>query len=359
MNTRDTARLLKNLIRIPSMSGGEELIARTLLQWCQKRGLSVETFGKNLVIRIGDNPQKRLLLNSHIDTVAPVPSWVTDPFTPKEEGDRIIGLGANDAKGCVVSMLGAVVNLSKQKIDGEVVLALTAEEESGNAKEGLGGLTGKLGEFHASVIGEPTNLTICHAQKGLIVLEVETTGVARHAAHAHRVPGNNAAKEAARAILALENWHPGPNHDILGQMTCEVTTIHGGTRRNVIPDRCTFTLDLRTTPMLSTEEIVRQIKDRTKSKVRVLDDRMKPLQTDKSSDIVIAAQQAAPGSQVVASSTMSDAVWTRHVPTIKVGPGKTERSHTAGEFVTKDELRKGVSFYEKLILNYFAKRETP
>lgn len=358
MNSREIVGLLKKLIRIPSMSGGEELISGMLANWSTQQGLPVERFGKNLVFRIGSNPHKRLLLNSHLDTVAPVPSWETDPFTPLDDGNKIVGLGANDAKGCVASMLGAVINLKEEHIDGEVVLALTCEEETGNKEEGLGGLIPKLGKLHASVIGEPTNLSICHAQKGLLVLEVETKGMARHAAHAHRLPGKNAAIEAARAILALENWHPGPKHDILGPMTCEITTIHGGTRRNVIPDRCAFTLDLRTTPMLSTQEIVRMIEDRTGSIVRVLDDQMKPMQTDLDSNIVTAAKIAAPKAKVLPSSTMSDAVWTRHIPTIKVGPGKTERSHTAGEYITRNELLGGVAFYEKLITTYFSEKET-
>lgn len=355
MNTRETVQLLKKLIRTPSLSGTEDQIGRMLFDWCSTSGLEAETYGKNLVIRIGQKGGNRLLLNSHLDTVAPVPSWKTDPFEPIMEGAKIYGLGANDAKGCVASMLSAAVNLKSEEIGGEVILALTAEEETGNSMEGLEGLIDKLGELDASVIGEPTDLAVCHAQKGLLVLEVETLGVARHAAHAHRIGGKNAAIEAARAILALEGWHPGESHEVLGLVTCQVTTLHGGTRRNVIPDRCVFVLDVRTTPMLTPEEIVHEISKKTNANVRVLDDRMKPLQTDISAKIVVAAKEARPGTPVVASSTMSDAVWTRHLPTIKVGPGKTERSHTAGEFITRDELHSGVAFYEKLIRNYFAK----
>jgi acetylornithine deacetylase len=307
-----------------------------------------------VVIHVGSDEGPRLLLNSHLDTVAPVAAWSHDPFEAQEVDGRISGLGANDAKGCVAALLCVVAGLAGRELPGQVVLALTVDEEIGGGGEGLEQLIGELGELDAAVIGEPTSLDICSAQKGLLILEVETRGDARHAAHAHRLPGTNAIEEASRAIAALSGWDPGPEHPLLGPATCHVTTIEGGTRRNVIPDRCVFCLDIRTIDNDSIPSIVDQIRSLTGAEVRIRSDRLRSFSTDLDSSIARAARRARPQSEIVGSATLSDAVWTRHLPTVKVGPGHTERSHTAGEFVTRSELDEGVVFYLRLIEEFFA-----
>ena len=187
-----------------------------------------------------------------------------------------------------------------------------------------------------------------------MVLEVETSGLARHAAHAHSIEGGNAVVEAAKAVLALEDWTPGDTHPLLGSPTCEITTIAGGDKQNVIPDKCVLCLDIRTTDDAPARDYIGTIEKITGGVVRVLSDRLKPFETNENSRIVSAARLARPHAPIVASATMSDAVWTRHLPTVKIGPGKTERSHTAGEYITFDELGDGAAFYEKLVQAYFA-----
>jgi acetylornithine deacetylase len=352
----DAVELLKELVATPSLSGDEAALAELLVKRARGWGLSPAMMGRNVVIRVGSEDGPRLLLNSHLDTVAPVAGWPHDPFTPGEEGERISGLGANDAKGCVTAMLVAVAQLAGRESPGQVVLALTVDEEIGGGGDGLETLVAELGRLDAAVIGEPSNLDICCAQKGLLILEVETTGVARHAAHAHRLPGANAITEAARAIAELDGWAPGPEHPLLGPVTCHITTIEGGTRRNVIPDRCVFCLDIRTVDDDSTQRIVDEVTAKTGAEVRIRSDRLRSFSTDPDSPIARAAQRARPEASVIGSATLSDAVWTRHLPTVKVGPGQTERSHTAGEYVTRSELAEGVVFYVRLIEEYFAQQ---
>jgi acetylornithine deacetylase len=346
--------LLEQLVSIPSISGQEQQLTDHIRTIATQRGLRAERHGRNLVITAGQPRGKRLLFNSHLDTVAPVASWKTDPFTPLKTDLGIIGLGANDAKGCIASMLCAVQRSAHTNLPGEVVLAFTVDEEIEEVNEGLEILIGDLGQLDAAVIGEPTDLSICRAQKGRIVLEVETSGRARHAAHAHKIEGKNAVVEAAKAIAAIQGWKPNEDHPLLGSPTCEVTTVTGGEKQNVIPDRCLFCLDIRTTNDTPASHFVPTIEAITGGIVHIVSDRLKPFETDENADIVKAAKTARPEAAVVASSTMSDAVWTRHLPTVKIGPGKTERSHTAGEYITLDELNQGVAFYEKLIHAYFA-----
>jgi len=348
----DPFELLRQLVAIPSPSGTEARLAAFVLAWARSHGLDAEPVGRNVVVRAGRRGGPRLLYNSHLDTVAPVADWPHDPFTPRVDGDRLSGLGANDAKGCVAAMLCAVVALSRRPVGGEVVLALTVDEEVGGG-EGLQAIVHDLEPFAAAVIGEPTGLDLCCAQKGLLILEVETSGVARHAAHAHRLPGANAVVEAAHAIARLEGLTPGPSDPLLGPTTCHVTTISGGSRRNVIPDRCVFTLDVRTVTADATEEVVAVVHRVSGGEVRVLSDRLKPVSTDPSAAIVQAALRVRPEAKVVGSATLSDAVWTRHRPTVKVGPGQSERSHTAGEYVTREELEAGVAFFRRLAAELF------
>jgi len=351
--TPEPAKILKRLVSTPSLSGEEAELAALVLELARSWGLGAEPAGRNVVIRTGSGSRPRLLLNSHLDTVAPVSGWTHDPFSPRDEDGRISGLGANDAKGCVTAMLCAAAGAAGRRLSGEVVLALTVDEEIGGG-DGLEKLIGELDPLDAAVIGEPTGLDICCAQKGLLILEVATSGVARHAAHAHRLPGANAIQEAARAISALDGWSPGPEHPLLGPVTCHVTTVEGGSRRNVIPDRCVFCLDIRTVDDGAIGDIVEQVRSITGAEVRIRSDRLRSFSTDPESVIAHAARRARASSRIIGSATLSDAVWTRHLPTIKVGPGRTERSHTAGEYVTRSELEEGVVFYARLIEEYFA-----
>jgi len=345
--------LVKALVATPSLSGKEVAAAKVVAGWAEERKLNVKRVGANVVITVPAGKGPRVLLNSHLDTVAPVAGWERDPYAPQVAGEKIVGLGANDAKGCVSAMLCAVADVAQSKmLKGEVVLALTVQEETGG--KGLEAIVGQLGHFDAAVIGEPTGLNICVAQKGLVLLEMVTTGTARHAAHAWRLPGKNAVTEAARAITKLEGWQPGAAHPLLGPVTCEVTRIDGGTRSNVIPDRCVVTLDVRTIPGLTPESVATQVEERTGAKVSVKSGRLQPMETDASSAIVTHAKRVLPGSPLIGSATLSDAVWTRHIPTIKIGPGETERSHTAGEYVTTTELNAGVEFYANLLTSYLA-----
>jgi acetylornithine deacetylase len=177
--------------------------------------------------------------------------------------------------------------------------------------------------------------------------------IVRTAAHVLTVPGPNAVVEAARGILALEGWSPCPGHPLLGPVTLAVTTVEGGSRRNVVPGECSYVLDIRTHPDCSAGWIAAAVEERTGARVSVFSDRMKPFSTDEGEAIVQAALRARPGAAIVPSSTMSDGTWTRHLPTVKVGPGESARSHTAGEFITVNELDDGARFYAALVREYF------
>jgi acetylornithine deacetylase len=346
MNTKE---LLTQLVGTPSVSGQEQSIADQVQSLLEGWGAAVQRQGNNLWTEVGRGAP-RLLLNSHLDTVPACAGWDTDPHTPNWQGDRLHGLGANDAKGCVTAMLCAFQQLlHTPPTEGTVVLALTAEEETGG--QGLRTILDQLGPLDAAVVGEPTSLEVCAAQRGLLMLKVCVHGEAAHAAHAQL--GDNAIHKAARDIVKLAAMK-FEGHAFLGEARPQVTTIEGGRAKNQVPDACTYWVDLRTTPNLDHAQVAQEIASQLEGDVKVHSDRYQPKATDPGHPIVQAALHAAGRKSPVGSVTTSDWAFLGSIPAVKVGPGDTHRSHRPNEYVFLSEVEAGSAFYTGLVASYFA-----
>jgi acetylornithine deacetylase len=344
------AELLQALVAIPSVSGDEGRIADAVSAWAEDWGARVQRKGHNVWFSVGSGP-RRLLVNSHLDTVKPCAGWTYAPHAPEWREDRLYGLGSNDAKGCVVGMLLTARALLKEGAPGggEVVFAFTAEEETGG--QGLGTMLSELGPLDAAVVGEPTGLKPCTAQRGMLLLRCTAHGRSGHVAHAHSTPAVNAIHTAAMDISVLAELR-FPFHPLLGETRAQVTQISGGLARNQVPDRCEFFVDLRTTPGMAHAEVAKQVAGVLKSEVQVHSARYLPKATGPQQPIVRAAVAAA-GAEPVGSSTASDWAFLGDVPAVKVGPGDTLRSHQADEYLTRAELDAGADFYTRLVRGYF------
>ncbi|MDE2144185.1 MAG: M20/M25/M40 family metallo-hydrolase, partial [Elusimicrobia bacterium] len=231
-----------------------------------------------------------------------------------------------------------------------VLLAATCEEEV--LGQGLEKLLPELPRPDAAVVGEPTGLRPAVAQKGLIVLEITANGRAAHAAHGG---GINAVEIAARDVLALSKLRFDKSHSALGLPTLNVTQITGGSRHNVVPDRCKLVVDIRTTPEYHPDEIVSAVRSVVEGSVHVRSSRLGSVETDPSHAVVLAALAANPAAKTYGSPTLSDWVFLKGIPAVKAGPGESKRSHTPDEYLEVAELEAGVVFYENLIRNYFLK----
>lgn len=343
--------LLQDIVRIPSPSGQEDAVVARLEDAFKALGLKPERHGRNLTALLDGGEGPLLLLNSHTDTVPVGEEWTKDPHAAKVEDGRIYGRGTNDAKGPLTAMiLGAARTFQSNAPKGRVLLAASCEEET--LGQGLEKLLPLLPHPDAAVVGEPTGLKPAVAQKGLIVLEITAAGRSAHAAHGG---GVNAIDAAARDVLALEKLRFTKTHPSLGSPTLNVTQISGGARHNVIPDRCTLVVDVRTTPDYAPEEIVAAVQAAVAGSVRVRSSRLGSVETDPSHAVVQAALSANPASKPYGSPTLSDWVFLKGIPTVKAGPGESKRSHTPDEYIEVAELEAGVDFYEKLIRHYFAK----
>jgi acetylornithine deacetylase len=341
--------LLQDLVRLPSPSGKEEAVVARLEDEFRELGWKPEVSGRNLTALLDGGEGPLLLLNSHTDTVPVGEEWTKEPLAANIEEGRIYGRGTNDAKGCLTAMiLGAAAAFKTRAPKGRVMIAASCEEEV--LGQGLEKLLPTLPRPDAAVVGEPTGLKPAVAQKGLIVLEITAAGRSAHAAHGG---GVNAVEAAARDVLVLSKLSFDREHPALGRPSLNVTQISGGARHNVIPDRCKIVVDIRNTPAYSPDEIVARVREVVKGEIFVRSSRLGSVETDPNHAIVKAALSSNPGSSPYGSATLSDWVFLKGIPTVKVGPGDTRRSHTPDEYLEVAELEAGVLYYERLIRNYF------
>lgn len=339
--------LLARLVAMPSISGEERGVADEVQHLAESWGCKVQRQANNLWFELGSQGP-RLLLNSHIDTVPACEGWSVDPWAAHWRDGRLVGLGANDAKGCVTAMLLAAATFAETPPEwGRLVVAITAEEEIGG--EGLATVLDPIGPVDAALVGEPTCLRACIAQRGRLLLRCVARGESGHAAHA---VGENAILKTARDALRLDAWEFEPDA-LLGRTRAVVTKVQGGLQTNQVPDRCELVVDLRTTPNLDHAAVVAALALALESEVEVLSDRHRPTSTRRDHAIVQAALEHAAQPEPTGSATLSDWVWLGDVPTVKIGPGDTLRSHTPDEYLLRDELLAGVAFYRACADSYF------
>jgi len=346
---------LARFVALPSLSRQESALADAVCAELRAAGLPVQREANNVWCEIGDAQRPRLLLNSHLDTVPPGHGWSQDPWTPRIVDGWLVGLGANDAKGCVAALIEAVLATQRrlnagQQLGGTVVLALTAEEEVSGA--GLAAILSRLAPLDAAIVGEPTGLVPMIAQRGLLILRGVARGRSGHPANTPAASADNAIATAVQDLARLGEFDWGPMHPLLGCCHAHVTQIHGGIARNVIPDECEFYLDIRTTPGESHLELYERLRSFLRSELHIRSERLVPVETSASEPIVQAALRARPGAQPAGSPAMSDMVFLQGIPSVKIGPGDSRRSHTPDEFITQRELADGAAAYERVIWEY-------
>jgi acetylornithine deacetylase len=347
---------LMRYIATRSLSRMEHALVDVVAADLTRAGLLVRRQGNNLWCELGDAPHPRLLLNSHLDTVPPQHGWSADPWKPRRLDGRVIGLGANDAKGCVVAMIAAVLRLQSRlargiRLGGAVVLALTAEEEISG--QGLGTIVDQLRPLDAAIVGEPTGLIPMIAQRGLLVLRGTARGRTAHPANTPTNSPDNAIHTAARDLAALPDFDWGPPHPLLGRCHAHVTQICGGSTLNVVPDACEFHMDVRTTPGESHAALHQRLARAMRSELTIHSARLEPVETDPDALIVSAVRRALRGAQPAGSPTMSDMVFLKGVPSVKIGPGQSARSHTPDEFILEHELAAGIAAYDAIVQQYY------
>lgn len=345
MKTTEIAGLLKSLISTPSPSGDEQQAASLLREFLVQQNVDFHCKINNTwaVNRFFDPEKPVILLNSHIDTVRPVQGWKSDPFQPVTDGDRITGLGSNDAGGPLVALLMVFLHYYERRdLPYNLVYAATAEEEN-SGPNGVRIILDDIPSPAFVIVGEPTGMALAIAERGLMVLDCLAVGKAGHAA---REEGDNALYRAIDDIDVLRRFRFEKVSDRLGPVKITVTQIEAGTQHNVIPDVCRFVVDVRTNEHYSNEEVFHTLSGLIGSQVTPRSFRLNS--SGIAPDHPFARKAMALNIPVFGSPTTSDQA-VIPFPSVKIGPGNSSRSHTAEEYILLSELTAGIEIYIALL----------
>ena len=342
--TTEAVELLRRLIATPSTSRDESRTADLIFAYLAEHGAAPERLHNNVFARSAgfDPARPTLLLNSHHDTVRPAASYTRDPYAPTVEGDRLYGLGSNDAGASVVSLARTFLTFREQPLPFNLLLALSAEEEC-MGEHGTRALLPALGPIDMALVGEPTRMRAAVGERGLVVLDCTAHGRAGHAA---RDEGINALYIAADDIAWLRGYRFERCSPLLGPIRMTATQIEAGTQHNVVPAECRFVVDVRTTDAYTNEETVEIVRRHMRSEAVPRSTRIRASAVAPEHPLVGAA--AALGVERFVSPTTSDMALMAF-PSLKMGAGDSARSHTADEYVLRSEVEQGVEGYIRYI----------
>ena len=340
----DAVDLLKKLIATPSVSRNEKDAADIMEQTIRSYGFEPQREANNIWIIDPhyDESRPTLLLNAHIDTVKPVASWTRDPFSPDVEDGVLYGLGSNDCGGGLCSLLQIFRMLTAKPQQYNLIYLASAEEEV-SGKDGITRALPLLPHIDLAIVGEPTGMNPAVAEKGLMVLDVIAHGKSGHAA---RNEGVNAIYEALDDMRWIRDYKFEKVSEFLGPTKMTLTVVNAGTQHNVIPDKCTMLVDIRTNEFYDNEEVFEFIRQHLKSEVKAHSFRLKSSRIDPEHPLI--KKCVAMGMKPFGSPTLSDQAL-MHFPSFKLGPGESSRSHSANEFIRISEIRDAIAKYETLL----------
>lgn len=340
MNNNETINLLEQLIAIPSFSREENRTADAIENFLKGKGVEVNVHLNNVWAKnkLFDASKPTILLNSHHDTVRPNRGYTKDPFKAIIEDGKLYGLGSNDAGGALVSLLAAFLFYYDKLLAYNLIFSATAEEEI-SGKNGIEALLPLLGKIDFAIVGEPTQMQLAIAEKGLMVLDYVAHGKSGHAA---REEGVNAIYIALPDIEWFRTFHFPKVSKLLGPVKMSITSIHAGSQHNIVPDVCEFIVDVRVNECYTNEEVLDIISKNVKCEVKARSRRLQPSFISEDHPIVISGK--ALGLKVYGSPTLSDRAL-MPFPSLKAGPGDSARSHIADEFIYLKEIEDGIDLY--------------
>lgn len=343
---QDSVRLLKELIAIPSFSKEESATADSIEKFFQSKNIKANRYLNNIWVanQYFDETKPTILLNSHHDTVKPNKAYTLDPFSPIEKEGKLFGLGSNDAGGSLVSLLALFMYYyAAEDLTHNLIYAATAEEEI-SGRNGIEALLPKLPAIAYGIVGEPTQMQMAVAERGLLVLDAVATGKPGHAA---RNEGENALYKAIKDIQWIGDYQFDKVSDLLGPVKMTVTVIETENKaHNVVPASCNFVIDVRVNECYSFAEIIHTIQSNLVSVIQPRSLRMKSSSIPLDHPLVQAGKQL--GRIWYGSPTTSDKALMPFL-TLKMGPGDSARSHSADEFIYLKEIEEGIQLYISIL----------
>ena len=339
--------LLKQLIAIPSFSKEEKGTAELIEQFLFAKGASPHRQGNN-VWAFASPFQANLptiWLNSHHDTVKPNTGYTQDPFSPIEKDGKLFGLGSNDAGGPLVAMIATFSYFLGKELPFNLLLVASAEEEI-SGSNGISSLLGILPTAELVLVGEPTQLRLAIAEKGLLVIDGLVTGKAGHAA---REEGINSIYLALADLEKVKNFKFAKESPFLGPTKVSCTVIQAGDQHNMVPELCRYVLDVRVNELYTHEEVLEELKAVLSANLIPRSTRLRSSYLPEGHLLHEVAKNL--GLESFGSPTLSDQALIPY-PSAKIGPGDSARSHTADEFIYIHEIQDGIARYISILETY-------
>lgn len=338
---------LQQLISTQSYSKQEAEAADIIEQVFAKLNYQVNRKANNVwVYNKGFTEGKKLiLLNSHLDTVMASAQWTKNPLEPVIEEGKLYGLGSNDAGASLVSLMACFLALEQTSQAYNYVFVASAEEEI-SGTQGFEYIQSDIEQIHLGIVGEPTQMKMAIAEKGLMVIDCYTEGISGHAA---RNEGVNAISLATKDMEWIHKYRFEKVSQHLGEVKMSLTQINAGSQHNVVPNSCHFVVDVRVNDHYTNKEIYDIISDNLDCRVIARSLRMNSSSISLENPLI--QKGLGNNMEYYASPTTSDQAIMKGFPTLKLGPGDSARSHIADEFVFLYEIENGIKGYYKLLNN--------
>lgn len=345
---QEAIALLQRLIAIPSFSSREEGTADAIEAWfhtfdipCRREQNNVYALNKHF-----DHSKPTLLLNSHHDTVAPNEAYTRDPFQPIIEDGKLYGLGSNDAGGCLVSLLGTFAYFYEQEGLSHNLLMIASAEEESSGPNGLNSMLPKVPEIALALVGEPTQMQLAIAEKGLVVFDAVVSGTPSHAAHPNT---DNAIYNCIEVLQWFKDFKFEKVSPVLGPVKVTVTQINGGSQHNVVPARVNLVVDVRVNDCYTNNEISDILRKQAPCEIKARSLRLNSSSIPLEHPLVQSG--IALGRKPYGSPTLSDQA-ALSCPSLKLGPGDSTRSHSADEFIYVKEIEEGIALYIEILKRF-------
>ena len=337
--------LLKDLIATPSFSQEEDKTADRIGQWFDHYGIPYQRSGNNIWAqnKTFDTQKPTLLLNSHHDTVKPNAAYTNDPFEPKIEDGKLYGLGSNDAGGALVSLIALFTHYYEvEDSKYNLVVAASAEEEIAG-QDSLRGLLSLLPKIDVAIVGEPTEMHLAVAEKGLLVFDVVIKGTPGHAAHPN---DDNPIMKLPMVLEWFQNFLLEKQSDFLGDVKITVTQVNAGKEHNVVPASVDLVVDVRVNDQYSNEELAKILTEAAPCEMTPRSLHLNSSSIGMEHELVQAG--VALGRKTYGSPTLSDQA-ALECPSLKMGPGLSTRSHSANEYIFVHEIEEAIEIYIQLL----------
>jgi acetylornithine deacetylase len=332
----DLFELTRKLIDIPSVTGDEKAVGEFLSSHLESLGYKVERQEVekdrfNVIATTGALPH--VVLSTHMDTVPP-------HIESSENEELIFGRGACDAKGIIAAQINAAERLRAEGVN-EVGLLFTVDEEAGSEGARVANASLVADQCEYLINGEPTDNKLASATKGSLRLTLKTKGRAAHSAYPEQ--GASAVDKLLDVLQDIRQcqW---PDDALLGETTCNIGVISGGTRANVIPAEASAVLQLR---LVSNADVVKSIMENIiagRAEVEYL-----------SVHDPVDLFTVAGFEQCVVRFTTDIPYLSRWGKPLLLGPGSILKAHTDGECVSKQELSEAVTLYVELMRSLLAR----